>query len=87
MDTKENKSGLQDPKEKRVSLPRRSLQEILHRGAGSSGVPPRGTGGTSEPAVEFLAKIKEEPTVRNLPEETSKTPVSGLNSSDTIAGN
>jgi hypothetical protein len=55
MDTKENKKCLQDFKKKRESTPRRSLQDLLQRGAGSSGSPPRDTGANSEPAVEVSA--------------------------------
>jgi hypothetical protein len=50
MNTKKKKTGLQDSK--KDSAPRRSLQEILQRGAGSSGTPPRGAQATCEPAVE-----------------------------------
>jgi hypothetical protein len=82
MENKEKKKGLQDFKKKRDSAPRRSLQEILQGGAGSSGGPPRGAGTTSKPAAEISAKGRDEPVVRNLPDALSRTPLPGVSSSD-----
>jgi hypothetical protein len=57
METKSNKrTGPKNLKEKRDSPPRRSLQEILQQGAGSSGAPLRGPVATREPAVKISAK-------------------------------
>jgi hypothetical protein len=83
METKEKKQSPQDFKKMRGSPSRRSLQEILQRGAGSSGAPPRDAGATSEPAVEVSAKGRVEPVVSNLPEVLSRTLLPGVSSSDT----
>jgi hypothetical protein len=69
------KTGPQDLKEKRDSPSRRSLREILHQGAGSSGAPVSGPVATSEAAVEITAKGRDKPTVRNLPEVKPKIPL------------
>jgi hypothetical protein len=63
-----NKTGRKDLKLKRDPLSRGSLQEILQRGAGSSGEPLRGPVTTSEPAVEISAKGRNESIFQNLPE-------------------
>jgi hypothetical protein len=57
------KKSPQDLKKQRDSPPRRSLQEILQQGSGSSGASLRGLVATSEPAVEISAKGREEPVV------------------------
>jgi hypothetical protein len=50
------KPGPQDIKEKRDFLSRRSLREILHQKAASSGAPLRGPAAISETTVEISAK-------------------------------
>jgi hypothetical protein len=76
------KTGPQDLKEKRDSPSRRSLQDILQQGDGSSGAPLNGPVATSEPTVEISAKGRDKPVVRNLPEVKPKTPLLGVSSSD-----
>jgi hypothetical protein len=79
---KKKKSGPQDLKEKRDSRTRRSRREILQQGAGSSGAPLSGPAATSEPAVEILAKGRDKPMVKNLPEVKPKTPLLGVSTTD-----
>jgi hypothetical protein len=82
MDNKEKKTGLQDSKRKRDSFLRRFLQDILQQGARSSGATSRGAGTISEATVEVSAKGRDEPVMRNLPEVTTRTPLSGVSSTD-----
>jgi hypothetical protein len=49
-------------------IPTRSFQ----RGGGGSGEPSSGAGTTSEPPVVVLAKGRDRPVMRNLPEVTSR---------------
>jgi hypothetical protein len=65
------------------SLLRKSLQEVLRREAGSSGTTFRGAGANSEPALKVTNKDRDEPVLRNLPELITRTPLSGVSSSDT----
>jgi hypothetical protein len=81
-DTKGKNIG-QESKRKRDSLPRRSQQEILQHAAGRSGASSRGTGTTSEPANCVFTQGRDKLIMRNLPEVTSRTSLSGLSSSDT----
>jgi hypothetical protein len=75
MDTKKKKKKQSSgPKTEDDSPSRRSLQERLQQGAGSSGAPLRGLVATSEPAVEISAKGRDKPVVRNLPEVKTKDP-------------
>jgi hypothetical protein len=74
---KNKTNGPKDQKKKRDCPPRRSLREILQQGAGSSGVPARDPGATSEPAAVTSAKGRDEPMVRNLPEVELGTSFSG----------
>jgi hypothetical protein len=60
------KTSSQDLKEKRVSLTKRSLQEILQQGARSSRAPLSGPAANSE-LVEISAKGRDKPMVENLP--------------------
>jgi hypothetical protein len=76
------KTGPQDLKEKKDSPLRRSLREILQQVAGSPGAPLKGLDAATEPAVEISAKGKDEPVVRNLPEDKPRTPLLGVSSSD-----
>jgi hypothetical protein len=76
------KTGFKDLKQKRDSLSRRSLREIIQQEAGSSGALLRGLAATSKPAVETSAKSRDEPMVRNLPEEKPKTTLLGVSSTD-----
>jgi hypothetical protein len=75
METELKRIGPQDLKEKRDSPPGESLQEILQQGPGSSSAPLRDLAATSEPALEILAKGRDEPVVRNLPEVNPWTPI------------
>jgi hypothetical protein len=79
---KKIKTGPKDLKQKRDSPSRRSLQEILQQGAGSSGAPIRSPAATSEPAVEISGKDRHEPVVRNLSDVKSKTILLGVSSTD-----
>jgi hypothetical protein len=72
---KKKKNSPQDLKEKRNSPSRRSLQEILQQGAGSSGALLRGPAATIEHGVEISAKGRDEPVVRNLPEVKPRSPL------------
>jgi hypothetical protein len=83
MGTKQKKTCPQDLKKKRDSPSRRSLQEVLQHGAGSSGAPLRGPAATSKLDVELSAKGRNEPVVRNLPEVKPRTPLLGVSSTDT----
>jgi hypothetical protein len=57
MDTESKKTpSPKDPKTKRDSPPRRALQEILQKGAGSSGALLRGPAATSELAAVISGK-------------------------------
>jgi hypothetical protein len=56
MATSSKKTGPKDLK-KKGSPPKRSLQEIFEREAGSLSTPSRGTGATGEPAAEISAKV------------------------------
>jgi hypothetical protein len=59
MGTRKEKIGPQDLKEKRDSSSRRSLLEILQKGAGISSAPLSGPVATSKPAVEISAKGRD----------------------------
>jgi hypothetical protein len=76
------KTGPKDLQQKRDSLPRRSLCEILQQGAGSSGALSRRPVATSEPAVEISAKDRDKPAVRNLSEVKTNTTLLGVSSTD-----
>jgi hypothetical protein len=78
---KKKKKGPQDLK-KQDSPSRRSLQEILQQGAGSSGAPLSGPAATNEPVVEISARGRDKPMVRHLPEVKPKTPLFGVSSTD-----
>jgi hypothetical protein len=83
METKtREKNGPKGLKQKRDSPSRRSLQEILRQGAGSSGAPLRDQATTSEPVVENSAKGRDEPVVRNLLDAKPRTPLLGVSSTD-----
>jgi hypothetical protein len=77
---KNKKTGPQALKKQKDSPSRRTLEELLQQGAGSSGAPLRGPVTTSKPAVEISAKGRDEPVVRNLPEVK---PIFGVSSTDT----
>jgi hypothetical protein len=62
---------------------RRSLQEILQQGAGSSGVLSRKLVMNSEPAAKVSAKGRDEPEVQNMPEARSGTSLTGASDTDT----
>jgi hypothetical protein len=79
---KKKETGPQDLKEKRDSPPRRSLLEILQKGAGSSSAPLRDLAATIEPAAEISAKGIDKPVVINLPEVKPRIPLLGVSSSD-----
>jgi hypothetical protein len=82
MGTKNKKNGPLDLKEKRDSPSRRSLQETLQQGAGSSGALRSDPVATSRPAVEIPAKGRGKPTVRHLPKVKQKIPLLGVICSD-----
>jgi hypothetical protein len=73
------KTDPQDLKEQRDSPSRRTLEEILQQGAGSSSAPLK----TSKPAAEISAKHRAKPVVRNLPEVKPMSPLFGVSSTDT----
>jgi hypothetical protein len=75
-DTKKKKIGLKYSKRKRDSLPKGSVQEILQKGAESSGA-------SSKPTVEVSVKGRDEPVMRHMPAVTSRTPLLEVSSSDT----
>jgi hypothetical protein len=73
MDTQVFKnSSPQDLKGKRSSHTVRSLQEILHVGAGRFGAPPRGGDVTGDTFAGTTAKSRNEPLIQNLPEPKSR---------------
>jgi hypothetical protein len=83
METKKEKTGSEDLKEKKDSPSRRSLWEILQQGPGSSCAPLSGLAATSEPAAKISAKGMNEPVVRNLREVKpgrKKKPLLGVRS-------
>jgi hypothetical protein len=77
------KNGPQDLKKQRDSPSRRTLQEILQQGSGSSSTQLRGLVANSEPAVEISVKGRDKPVARNLPEVKPRNPLLEVRSNDT----
>jgi hypothetical protein len=78
-------TGLKHSERKGDSLLRRSLKDILQKGAKSSSAPSSGVDAISEHAVEVSAKCRDKPVARYLPEVTLVTSLSGASSSGTPA--